>query len=287
MITFKQYLLEASDGDDLRFENMDLQAAVEYAKKHCDVAMKNKVVFYRGEKSKGIDKIASVNPSLTKRVSQNTTNFYTVLMDNLPAYAKFPKRSASLICSTDPDSAASYSARYYAVIPCNGSKIGVAPYEDIWHTRVYIPTCSSVRFNVMNTNWTHLFKDLGLPVKGATYDNFKEIAKRFEATVDQEDSKDPRIVADRDVMDDFMRTFKFLNRSIDDVERLQSLVQSDFMYFLNQIYNPAENGCIVTTSAGFDLDEDDEREIWTDGPCLLVSMNNGVFTQFKELYDKK
>ena len=67
-----------------------------------------------------------------KRKSKNTYNFYTVVIDEDPRWKDFPKRSKSMICTTDRGMANMFGTVYY-VIPLELDKnIGVCPDEDIW-----------------------------------------------------------------------------------------------------------------------------------------------------------
>jgi hypothetical protein len=75
---------------------------------------------------------ALTNPKGQERRSANTPNYYTVIFDNSPYLGEFPKRSQSLICSTNLETAGSYGD-IYRVIPFDGAKIAVCPSPDFWH----------------------------------------------------------------------------------------------------------------------------------------------------------
>ena len=76
-----------------------------------------------------------IDPSTGVRQSENTTNHYTEIIDNSPYMVGWPKRSKSLICSSDPSTADSYG-HLYAIFPFNGVKIAVCPGSDMWHTPI-------------------------------------------------------------------------------------------------------------------------------------------------------
>lgn len=118
---------------------------------------------WRGHKSDLIQNPTAVagvvNPGATERVSQNTTNQYTVFFDNHPERAKWPKRSRSLICSTRKGTAAEYgrgSGGVYAIIPFNGTPIGAINSLDMWDTKLRYPDVGKdvADFNFM---WSQLF----------------------------------------------------------------------------------------------------------------------------------
>jgi len=54
------------------------------------------------------------------------SNYYTLLINNLPSWSEYPKRQ--FICSDKPTWFANYM---YRVIPKNGAKIGICPDSDI------------------------------------------------------------------------------------------------------------------------------------------------------------
>lgn len=71
-----------------------------------------------------------------KRKSRNTTNHYTVILDEvLPK--EFPKRSGSIICTNffNAHYADQYGGPHY-IFPFNGVKIGVCPNYDMWVTPI-------------------------------------------------------------------------------------------------------------------------------------------------------
>jgi len=81
-----------------------------------------------------------INTSNSVRKSENTSNQYTLLMDNSPFFARFPKRSKSLICSTSDRIASgfTYGSDIYAMFPYNGTPIGICPAFDMWHSEIKV-----------------------------------------------------------------------------------------------------------------------------------------------------
>jgi hypothetical protein len=105
-----------------------------YIEKNCsNIAAyyeKNYKRIFRGVRS--IADYAKVNPAKHTRKSSNLENYYTLLIDNDPAWSAFPKRSKSIICATSADVAAEYGT-VYVVYPRNNAKIAVCPSSDIWN----------------------------------------------------------------------------------------------------------------------------------------------------------
>jgi hypothetical protein len=86
---------------------------------------------FRGINNSGRGNFHFVQPKNFSRKSANTTNHYTVLMDNSVYWRAYPKRSESIICSSDPLQASSYGYLFF-VIPEDVSKILLCPKLDIW-----------------------------------------------------------------------------------------------------------------------------------------------------------
>ena len=57
---------------------------------------------------------------------------HTLLMDNLPSWKDFPKRSQSVIGLTSEDSKVIFGFHRYLIIPFDNAKFGVAPSADLW-----------------------------------------------------------------------------------------------------------------------------------------------------------
>lgn len=65
------------------------------------------------------------------RMSANTANYYTLIIDNSKEWSSFPKRSKSFVCTTNIKSASNYGTPY-RTIPFDNTPIGVCPAGDIW-----------------------------------------------------------------------------------------------------------------------------------------------------------
>ena len=88
---------------------------------------------YRGMNN--ISTYLIVDPKNFERVSANTSNYYTTLMDNFSEWNAYPKRAKSLICSTDSETAEQYGGFVYYVFPLElNSKFGKCSKSDIWYS---------------------------------------------------------------------------------------------------------------------------------------------------------
>lgn len=98
--------------------------------KNCSNFLRTNTTLYRGMKKHFA--YGYVDPTKHIRKSKNTSNYYTILFDEiLPSWKNWPKRSKSVICSTSITEARAYGI-IYRVYPFNDSKIGMTSYQDIW-----------------------------------------------------------------------------------------------------------------------------------------------------------
>lgn len=62
------------------------------------------------------------------------SSHHTLLMDNLPSWKGFPKRTQSIIGSTNFGFDPSFGDHYYCIIPYDGANFAVAPDCDLWNS---------------------------------------------------------------------------------------------------------------------------------------------------------
>ncbi|HET8688269.1 MAG TPA: hypothetical protein VFM18_16755 [Methanosarcina sp.] len=123
------------------YKNLEVKKAVKLLNQYCteSLALIHNPI-WRGMRNH--DKsIVFIDTPTGSRESQNTSNYYTVLIDNSPYFKGWPKRSKSLICSSGSSYASGYSwgSGLYAIFPFDGAKIAVCPKRDMWETNLKIP----------------------------------------------------------------------------------------------------------------------------------------------------
>lgn len=191
-----------------------------------------------------------VEPKKFRRKSAYVgSNYYTLLMDNLPSWKQYPKRSQSIVCDTGYHHASDYSVagNLYYVFPVNGSKVGVAPEDDIFSS-----------FDFAGMNW---FSNR-MGASGFDDRSWKALVKSFQE------------------FDDASETER--NNSIFDVEDINDEYNGNLLDTLNIIMDPKKNG-FTLRKAGYKYD-DEWNEAWTDGKCLLV--NESAMTGFQGLLEQ-
>jgi hypothetical protein len=111
----------------------DEDAIIEYISKKCSHNIKSGRIMFRGQRGDQFMFYDTSKPG--DRRSANSKNYYTLFMDNMPQWEHFPKRSKSLIGSSNVNGAYTGS-RFapYLVVPEDDCKMAACPYDDIWYT---------------------------------------------------------------------------------------------------------------------------------------------------------
>jgi len=245
---FYQYLIES------RSNVIDEKQAIDFLEKNYEV---NDTKIYRGNNALSYDKIYIIDPKNFNRKSKNTANYYTLLIDNSPRWSKYPKRSKSIICSTDYHDSGFYG-KVFLVIPEIGSKIGICPKSDIWDSFVNIRDLN--KFNNMLGRLFELDKRMNQLPKTHT-----QLLRNFKILDD--------IFAEQDNLVSFLsiKISRYI-MSLDFIETFSAYVQNlklTTLEALEKILDPNINGFEIATAGNFNVD--DCREVWTDGVSILMS----------------
>ncbi len=245
---FKQYLIN---------ENRSKEIDIDYAKKWIEknasksfekAIMGNKI--YRGV-SGLIGDSYYIDPKKSKprQSAYVGSNYYTLMLDNFPSWKKYPKRSQSLICTTNFEKAKNYSSsgNPYIVIIKNNSKIGVCPTDDIFFSFRYLFKASQnhiismADFSSILTATDHELHNMKISDRNwsTLVDMFKEI-----------DSSDYDLIIKR--------------------KWPKMMSKDNSLKALENAMNPSKNG-FELKKAGNLIPYD--REVWTDGESILLTPN--------------
>ena len=210
-----------------------------------------------------IDDYIFIDPTKGKpRVSKGTKNFYTLLMDNLPEWKKYPKRSQSLICSTSVQYASTYSkfSHIYVVFPYNGANIGVCPTGDIW-------SCGKdMNFDSLNMYLSFIFRNFNISNGDKSWDrlykSLNHVTKKIKEYNDEE-------------LESFMGGKPKIMISTLHKTKL------DFLRTVAYIVNPTINKFDNCTTSNINLKNN--REIWIgDKPSILVKYDTRNYEKFEQ-----
>jgi hypothetical protein len=180
------------------------------------------------------------DPKLKTRKSQNTTNYYTTLMDNLLIWSKFPKRSQSLICTTSLRVAASFDEPFH-VLPFNGARFGVCPESDLWYTNM-TSAYSENKIFIDSLNSFYRFNNI-------IDDSYYKFIDYFMMNKDNLKFND---------WDDISSLFK----SIRKVKNREEVIK-----FFEKLYDPKRLGFKLSNIEKLPIES---REVWTDSKAYLI-----------------
>lgn len=215
-------------------------------------------MYYRGIESEFNDAFGFVQPSKHTRESMwANRNTYTVLLDNLPSWKAFPKRSKSIIMTTNRTNAQRRSGNNipYAIFPVNNSKIGICSYEDIWDS---FPKLMD-RFGLTHMqNFNDYFMtDLNMKIGEGQYDidEWPDLKKLFDTIIPDPDTKEGFRAA----------------HTIDKFD-LEPFIGKKIGEAVIPFLDPKKNGFKLFTPRNKVPDK--YVETWTDGDCYLLAYSH-------------
>ena len=243
-------------------EDHSIDSLIKLLKEHCKDSLhagaeSEQSQIWRGSKS--VHKSGIFRPGSGERKSQNTANYYTVLLDTNPLNKGWPLRSKSFICSTLRRRAAAYggerksetSGTVLALFPFDDVDIGLANSSDIWNLKVK-------------------FKKYGLDETLVSLNNYWE---RFMATVG-ENNKVP-------TMPELLKLLRDNEDVIDDIfSDDTSSLPSYFIAEMEKAYSYKALGCELTNPGEVNHEN---SEVWFSGPCVGVTQHDwrAIAEEFK------
>jgi len=187
-----------------------------------------------------------INPG-KGRVSANTLNYYTLIVNNHPSWKEYPRRE--LICTTDINAADDYGV-IFNIFPINNAKIGICSRDDFWFSFPYgIKQIRSMSKSKSKSkaidNMDHFNKWLNEFLSGSVTD-WRDLELQLK-NIQFEDS----------------------NKSLYDI--------------IIPALNPEKNDFEVSSIGNFSAPY--HREVWLDQECLLI-YNGWLQGHKKELIDE-
>lgn len=145
MITFKNFISEEVDA----YTPTELSDAefVSWCETHCANYLKAAGATRPIMRGMAAPRLGLIDSSKMNRKSANTRNYYTVWMDSDKSWAKYPKRSKSLICATSRMIALGFGTPNL-LFPADSNLIGVCSDDDLWtsfpHREKRLPVFSTM-----------------------------------------------------------------------------------------------------------------------------------------------
>ena len=209
---------------------------------------------------------------------------HTLLMDNLPSWKSFPKRSESLIGSLKFSEDQAFGQRCYLVIPYDGARFGLAPCSDLWGSYCEV---GDMKYE-FDTIFTSRLTDLGVSEKSYAA-MMKDLQHWYDDYLIREHNKESK--RNLSSMEQYFSYIDniFMNFSSDGIG---SVEEGFDKYFAPQKFS-SRTGAFAKEfkNVGYEgLESIDKREFWTDSRCILVylgDLGNSSFNQKKDDAAKK
>lgn len=240
-------LTEAAVGADLQYSPLSVEEVINLLETHCSDAqwmVDNNNPIWRGLKYLATDVPGYyIDPSKTVRKSQNTTNYYTIIWDHHPDWKGWPKRSRSLIATSNLDYAGWYG-NAFAAIPYNGVQIGVVNVGDLHDVKVNLGPWTST--------YPQINRELDrLDIPHTSYEALMRYTNSLDFYIGAGNSDDTRGII-----------VNLINGAPTPMEGLFDLFSMERM-------DPKPT--LHTTKTLQSAPGWDETEVWIGGPCLLIS----------------
>lgn len=229
---FKDYkfmINEASATDSAYYERIDFDEMVSLYKKHCT---NDNIELYRGTKSDhGTYNI--IEGQKGGRRSENTSNHYTVFLDELIAEENksYPLRSKSIIATTQKSYAKKFG-NLYNVIPFDDTWIGIVPSQDIWDIEVELNNGKYLGIQQLN----EVFMKAGVDAI-----DISDAAYQIENEIDDEDYD------------------KHLSKVFGERKDIEKKIR--------EIYSLSKLGLKFVQAKDY---KGSEGEVWIGGKCLII-----------------
>ena len=247
-------------GGDAEVMNLAKTTFLKYFQKFPNPAI------YRGSFDRGAT-YWIVNPAAVGRASANTSNEYTILMSELPSWKAYPKRSRSIICTTDSETAESYGQIYAVVLP-NRFNLGICYDNDLWDSFTYLKKRTGSSAENFNDAFGSLIEattgESWSAEKGHTLADIKEKAAIIQQWLVQNFDKAPPHKKELARLFKITRFFQ---------ERLNESSPPDALFkMIEALFDPDRNQFERVTSLSKlpTYSTYGSREVWTDTPCLLI-----------------
>ena len=231
--------------------------AIKMLKVKCQYAYTHNIPIYRGMPSKNEYQFGSAEFDEPRR-SANTTNYSTLIIDNSPEWAPYPKRSKSYICSTDAKYATEYGS-LYKVFPFDGANIGICPELDIWFSFHKLQSVGGI---TDISTFNRMLQDLFFyhynqqDRNDTTFENIKQGCESIDAYVKS-------INYDYNQLPPY-KLESWERRGLEKLTRNKQPILSNIM----KVLSPSANGFEHTNIEQI-TKLPSHREVWTDSPCIF------------------
>ena len=246
----QNFLIEGNDGRAKIIDEITFTKILNTKCTDSFRAFKDFTRFYRGTKT-AFAPTLHIDPKVFTRSSKDNQNYYTLIMSHDTTWKRFPPRNKSIIATTNSGTAEAYG-KPYIVFPFNGSRIGIAPSNDIW---------SSWKDTLSGSNLIPLLDSLEQLFLGVNMAD--EANESIKGLKDACSRVNPKIITGQKASRMKQGPFYLLANSIP-FDKKEGLYK-----WLTKVFSPEK---FTTIKAG-DSFRGNNNEIWTDGECLLCTFD--------------
>lgn len=211
--------------------------------------------------------IILTDPTKGDRRSANTSNHYTLLMsDELPSWKQWPKRSRSLICTGNENTAEGYSdGAPYIVLPFGDPAIGICPSIDFWYSfPMYLNEFNEFFVRVYRAMLTVFNQKKHTNHSTQLSDNTLADLIRGIETMEEIVDNHP------DVVQTALEAIKDRMYNKERQYLVPILTSGDILGGINEFLDPTKNGFRLTNLSNYN---GTNNELWFSAPAVLVTEN--------------
>jgi len=277
--------LQAYITEGSRSKPIEKEEALNLIKTKCKKMFGSGIKIYRGVDNED-DFLFSDPRKGVERKSANTGNYYTWLMDHLSSWTEYPRRSYSLICATSKSISENFGYPFY-VFPFDGAKIGVCSEEDLWGGFPKLKKYGGSDFENLddfNSYLSDMFTSMDDLLEGGDGTPRVDGPKGYQYHDSWEDFRNglTKLAIHQDA--GLFKSFENLFDS--EVPSFWQILQhrkkgEAISLFFDRIMDPKENK-FKLVKAGQVNNIPLDREVWTEGPAVLINTRLDVSKFGKE-----
>ena len=249
-----------------RSKGISIEDTKQYLEKNCSDAVDN---FNKGYKLfRGYygdtDEFMFLDPTKGKprKSAYAEYNYYTLFIDNLSSWKKYPKRSRGIVCTSSYAKSSHYSDNgdnVYIVFPFNGSKIAVCPTDDIFQAfKIYKKGDIGPSGSAFNRKLEQFFmiysKTLNASKNWSTLKKAMKIFDEYFLSINNQD-------AYKSIQNPWNTLLK----------KHYKAGKEGMMKMWDKLLSPVYNNFVLTKNI---RDIPNNREVWTDGKCVLIKADS-------------
>jgi hypothetical protein len=272
MISFKQFLNEADLPDNVKqawaSKTSTEAQAVKWLIANNQEALANGSLIYRGFSTWLDADFTFIDSTNGRRVSKDSSGMYQSMMDASEAFAGFPSRSNSFICTTKIETTKIYGTPY-VMFPKKNTPIAISEVDDFFRSEI-----SGAAVKMFGpTDIEHLNASVARRLKDGF--NLSGFRGASAAQIDA--------IVDKVSVDEFMKEMGIINTKAAPEILAQIKAQGNKNYFTamsNVIATPYNFGVEVAKYGKLKMPYD-ATELWFSGKALVVD-----YTQLPSLLEK-